>query len=469
MKTLIKYILLLYLFLFFTNVIAQQATKEVRNILSFEEYIGYVKQQHPLLKSANLKLTVGEANLLKARGGFDPKIEVDYNRKKFKNIEYYDELNTVFKIPTWYGVEFKANFEENTGEFLNPNLQVPEGGLYSAGVSFSVLQGLLMNDRMATLKKAKFFLEQSKAERDLRINNLIYEASIAYFEWFKAYNEELIYNSFLENAETRFLGVKRSVEEGEKAAIDSIEAKIIVKNRELNLAAAELKKRKASLQVSNYIWLNDIPLEIEKNIIPELPKEEIVLSSLSLGEASTIVNHPKMRSISAKINSLDIDKRLKKNKLLPKLDLQYNFLTQDNNTFNSFNTANYKAGVAFSVPLFLRKERGNVKLANLKLQEANFKRSEMSLRLQNKIDAAKQEISSLQEQNMLVEIIVSDYKLLLGAEERKFELGESSLFLINTREQKLIEILLKENDLKVKSLNANASMYNALGISEEVF
>ena len=469
MKTLIKHLLLLFLLLFFTNVIAQQVVKDVKNILSFEEYIGYVKQQHPLLKSANLQLTVGEATLLKARGGFDPKVEVDYNRKKFKNIEYYDELNAVFKIPTWYGIEFKANFEENTGEFLNPNLQVPEGGLYSAGVSFSVLQGLLMNDRMATLKKAKFFLEQSKAERDLRINSLIYEACIAYFEWSKAYNQELIYKSFLENAETRFLGVKRSVEEGEKAAIDSIEAKITVKNRQLNLTAAELKKRKASLQVSNYIWLNNIPLEIEKNIVPELPKEKILLSSLSLGEASTAVNHPKLRSMSAEINSLNIDKRLKKNKLLPKLDLQYNFLIQDNNTFNNFNTANYKAGVAFSVPLFLRKERGNLKLANLKLKEANFKRSETSLKLQNKIKAANQEISSLQEQNKLVSLIVSDYRLLLGAEERKFELGESSLFLINSREQKLIEVLLKENDLRIKSLNANATMYNALGISERVF
>ena len=31
-----------------------------------------------------------------------------YNTKEFKNTEYYDELNAAFKIPTWYGVEFKA-------------------------------------------------------------------------------------------------------------------------------------------------------------------------------------------------------------------------------------------------------------------------------------------------------------------------------------------------------------------------
>ena len=69
---------------------------------------------------ANLVLNSGEAYLLKSRGGFDPKLEIDYNTKEFKDTEYYDLLNATFKIPTWYGIELKANFEENSGEFLNP-------------------------------------------------------------------------------------------------------------------------------------------------------------------------------------------------------------------------------------------------------------------------------------------------------------------------------------------------------------
>ena len=39
--------------------------------------------------------------------------------------------------------------------------------------------------------------------------------------------------------------------------------------------------------------------------------------------------------------------------------------------------------------------------------------------------------------------IVKDYNTLLKAEERKFFLGESSLFLVNYRESKLIETKLK--------------------------
>lgn len=472
MTATIKYIIVLSLLAFVKTGIAQITEPDLQQTLSFEEYLGYVKQHHPLLKQANLQLSIGEANLLKSRGGFDPKIEVDYDRKKFQDTEYYDQLNATFKIPTWYGIEFKANFEENTGAFLNPNLTVPENGLYSAGVSFSLAQGFLINERMAMLKKAKFFIEQTEAQRELLVNELIFEASKAYFEWLEASNELTIYNSFLSNAQIRFNGVKRNVEVGEKAAIDSVEAKITLQNRKLNLEAARLKTRKAALKVSNYLWINDVPLEIQENVSPLMPDSEMLSSSLFLegitqGE-NVLINHPKLRSLEAKIDGLEVDRALRRNKLLPKLDLQYNFLTPDASQFNNFNAANYKAFVNFSFPLFLRKERGDLKLANLKLRDASFERTSASLTIQNKIDAAAAEINSLEMQNGLLTDIVSDYETMLAAEERKFELGESSLFLINSREQQLIEATLKANTLAIKSLNANASLYNALGLSDTV-
>ena len=113
---------------------------------------------------------------MKARGGFDPKIAVDYSTKEFKGTEYYDLLNTTFKIPTWYGIEFKGNFEQYSGEYVNAERNVPDDGLYSAGVSLSLGRGSWMNERMATVKKAKFFREQSKADRDLLVNQILFEA-----------------------------------------------------------------------------------------------------------------------------------------------------------------------------------------------------------------------------------------------------------------------------------------------------
>jgi len=451
-----------------TSILAQTEERLI-NILSYEEYIGYVKAHHPLMKQANLKLTEGEAKLLKARGGFDPKVEVDYDRKKFKDSEYWDILNGTFKIPTWFGLEFKANFEQNTGEFLNPQFTVPEDGLYSAGVSLDALRGFLVNDRVADLRMAKAFVLQTQADRDLLLNDLIFEATKAYLKWLQAYNEETIYSNFLDNARIRLEGIESSVNAGDRAAIDITEARIIYQTRQLNLEAARLERIKASLKASNFLWLNEVPLEIQENVIPGPPSVEILTASLQLDgitDTSVLVdNHPKLRSLDAKIQGLEVDRSLKRNNLLPRLNLEYNFLNPDVDAWNGYNTANYKAGVNFSLPLFLRKERGDLRLANVKLQDAEFDRMGTSLNLQNKITAANEEINSLIQQQSLIEDIVEDYRVLVRAEERKFELGESSLFLINSREQKLIEASLKENEVQVKSLKATAILYNALGLS----
>ena len=77
---------------------SQQTATDQNRILRFEEYMGYVKKHHPMVKQAELQLSEGEATLLRARGGFDPKIEADLDRKKFKGTEYYNELNATFAV-----------------------------------------------------------------------------------------------------------------------------------------------------------------------------------------------------------------------------------------------------------------------------------------------------------------------------------------------------------------------------------
>ena len=169
------------------------AQEELPEVLSFEEYLEYVKYYHPVAKQAGLEIDMGEAELLRARGGFDPNIEVDYGRKEFRGTEYYDLRNSTFKIPTWFGIDLQAKFLQNQGEYLNPQNFVPEEGLFSAGLSVDIAQGFLINNRMAALRTARILIGRSIAERDLAINKLIYDASVAYFDWLRVYNEKEIY------------------------------------------------------------------------------------------------------------------------------------------------------------------------------------------------------------------------------------------------------------------------------------
>ena len=435
-------------------------------ILSFKEYLALVQKYHPVVKQAQLVVDESQSKLLKSRGAFDPNIAVDIERKKFEGTEYYDRLNAAFKIPTWYGIEVKANFEEASGTYLNPEYTVPQDGLYSAGISFSVAQGLLINERMATLKQAKFFVKQAKADRELLINEILYDATISYFDWLKSYGNLLVYEQFLDNAALRFDGIKQSVEVGERAAIDSIEARIIVSSRKLSLEKAKVDLLKKQLDVANFLWLdNNIPLEMQENVIPELNSLTTIENTLNIvgfGDDMALENHPKMRSLNFKYESLKVNKNLKANKLLPKIDLQYNFLSENYDNINAFNTANYKSSLTFKLPLFLRKERGDLKLAKLKLRDTKYDITTTELNLQNKIRAVQAELISYESQIEMLEGIVSDYDLLLNAEDRKFGIGESSIFLVNSRETKLIEAKIKLVELNNTIANTKANYFKIL-------
>lgn len=441
-------------------------------VLSFREYLGYVKKFHPVARQAQLQIDIGQASLMKARGGFDPKIEVDYDRKKFKGTEYYDRLNATFKVPTWYGIELKGNFEQNQGNFINPDEIVPVDGLYSAGVSVSLGNGFWINERMATLKQAKFLRERTKADRDLEVNQVLYNASLAYFNWLRAYKDNIIYQNFLNNAQTRFIGIKQSAEAGDLASIDTVEAKIAVQNRKLGLEQARIGLMKRRLELSNFLWLSsNLPVELQDDVIPNIQLDGEVDISLEIYDkpldSFTLENHPKLRSQEFKIEGLVVDKQLKTNKLLPVIDLEYNFLTTQPQIIRSFDTQEYKGGINFKLPLFLRKERGDLRLAKYKLRDAELEFDNIQLEIRNKVIAIYRELDSFETQNQLIANIVTDYGVLLAAEERKFSFGESSLFLINTRESKFIDAKLKQNELQNKYFATKASLFRSLAINPE--
>jgi len=451
----------LFFILFSLSVFSQATSKE----LSFEEYLGFVKKFHPLVKTANLEINKAQANLMMIRGAFDPKVEVDFSKKQFKDKEYYSILNSSFKIPTWYGIELKAGFDNNEGVFLNPENTVPNQGLTSLGINIPLGQGLLINQRMADLRKAKIQMQLSQAERKLNAIEVLHDASIAYFNWKKTFDETQLYQNYLNNAQIRFKGIKSLIEQGDKPAIDSVEAKIILKNRLLSLEDANLKLTKSKLELSNFLWLeNNIPLELASAIIPEENLISSVQNTLKTSDLTTdfsINTHPKINALENKIAILDVERKLKANLLLPKIDIGYAYLSEPS-YIDNYKVENYKIGLNFTYPLFLRKERGNLKIAKFKLQETKFALDLEKVQLTNKIASQKAEISSLLKQKNYVLDLVIDNNVMLKSEERLFSFGESSLFLINARENNLVTAQLSKIAIENRFYISNANLYKIL-------
>ena len=431
---------------------------------TFNEYLGFVKKYHPLVKQANLKLNEAQAILMEARGAFDPKLEADYTEKQFKDQNYFSIFNGSFKIPTWYGIEIKAAFDNNEGIYLNPDMTLPNSGLTSLGITVPVGQGLFINQRMADLKNAKLQQKVNEAERNLEAIEVLHKAAVAYFEWKKNYNEVKLYQNFLENANIRYKGVVGLIEEGDKPAIDSTEAAITVNLRELNLETSKLKLQKSRLELSNFLWLeNNVPVELDENLYPETNLNLTIKNTLETNNIINfdINNHPKINALTTKIDILKNEQRLRANMLLPKLDLSYNYLSEPS-AFDNYRFQDYKVGVNFAFPLFLRKERAKLKLAKLKVQDTEFSLASERLGIKNKIEAQQVEIASLEKQININTTLIKNFNTMLSGEEQLFTLGESSLFLINTRENSLVTSQINGLKLENEFYNAIVNLYKTI-------
>ncbi|MFM7724860.1 MAG: TolC family protein [Bacteroidota bacterium] len=150
---------------------------------------------------------------------------------------------------------------------------------------------------------------------------------------------------------------------------------------------------------------------------------------------------------------LNVDRKLKVDRLKPFVELNYNILNEpvNYNPFSDLDINDYKWGVSVAMPLFLRKERGDVALAGLKIQETEAGILQLRAQLALKIKNALVELNNSFTQLQIYQQTVNDSKRLLDAEQNMFDNGESSLFLVNMRELSYIQSQLKLLEWKTKN------------------
>lgn len=446
-------ILTLSLFAAPMSILAQQS--DPSQVLTLEAVQQRVLDHHPVTQQASLLEQQAEAKMRAARGGFDPKAFAEWQQKSFKDIEYYTFSESGLKVPTWYGLEFKGTYETARGTYVDPENGLPAVGQAVVGVKLSALRGLIIDERRATLQQARLLQARNEAEQKVILNELLWASTKAYWEWWVSYQNWQIYQRALINTQQRQVAIVTSFEQGDKPAIDTLESFVQVQNRSVELQQAELDFRKAGFKLANYLWQDgEVPLELNDNTLPDT--SYAINDRLPFDLAEILPNldqiHPNLRQTQLKISGLEIDRKLAAEQLKPRLDLEYNFLGngfdlnyQNGNDANISNliTENYKIGLSFEMPLFLRKERGKLAQAELKIRDASYELQQKRLSINNKILSYFTEWETTRSQLALYRQAVANYQRLLDAELRKFSIGESSIFLINSRENKLIDAQLK--------------------------
>jgi outer membrane protein TolC len=448
-------------------------TDTLGGVLTFTNYMELVKTHHPVSRQAELTVQRSEALLTAVRGAFDPKAFTDVAQKYFKGDQYYSLINAGVKIPTWFGIELYSGFEQNRGVYLSPQNNTPAAGLAYAGIGIPLGQGLFIDKRRADLRKSQLFVQMSEEERRLILNDLLLEAAQAYWDWQVAFSVRQIYSESVELAAVRFDAVKLSAILGDRPYVDTLEAAIQLQNLQLSLQESTLQELNMRQFTSVYLWADGfVPVELGETIRPE-SGETILIDNATpdfVNELDSLLQaHPEIKQATLKIDQLEIDRRLRAENLKPVLNLKYNALNQpvNNNPFANYAVQNYNWGLEFVMPLFLRKERGELRVAKLMIQDANLGLENKRALLMMKAQMALNEWNTTRNQVELYRRTVNDLGSLLQAERQMFSAGESSLFLVNAREISYINAQVKLTELLAKNRKASVkTMHSVAGLAE---
>ncbi len=449
------------------------STADTTAIFSFETFYDLILRQHPVVRQAQLLSQQAAQELRLAKGAFDPKIDASWQTKKYQNTVYYDLLDASLKVPLWFPIDPKIGIERHEGEYLNPEHYISDKTDYKQlymGVSIPVGQGLFIDQRRATLKQARLLQDMAEADQVKMINKILLSATKDYWEWYYAYNNYALLQQSIEIAQDIFDRTRLGFEYGEVAAIDTVQALILLQKRITDFQQATIERSRAALTLSNHLWNEQgMPLALQDAARPDTLLIDLV-SQEALGHLleQARANHPELLKLELKNQSLAIDQRLAKENLKPSLQLDYALLNQPlaaNGEQNDIQlTDNYKIEMNFSIPLFLRKERAKVAQTELKIQDNALERVFTERSIINDINAQYVTLNTTEAIIEQQQEMVNNYQLVVEAERFNLENGESDLFKINAQLDKLIEEQSKLFKLKATYQKDLASLYWAAGI-----
>ncbi|WP_242510082.1 TolC family protein [Hymenobacter persicinus] len=445
---------------------------DTARVFSLQDLAELVFANHPLVKQAALLSADAQAQVLAARGGFDPKLGSGFDRKIFGGTDYYNRWANELKVPLWPGgIDLKAGYDRMVGTYVNPEYRTPLDGLAGVGLSVPLGQGLLIDARRSTLRQARIMVQAAEADQVKQINEVWLQAVKDYWNWYYASQQAQLVQEGVALADTRFRATSRRALLGDQAPIDSVEASITVQDRQLQAQQLVVELQNARLLLSNHLWNKDAqPVELPAYAVPQRPML-VPVDTVQFGQLQrqAAVAHPTLLKLDAKIRQLGVEERYRRELLKPKINVSGTLLSRGDfyrpevPAYYDFGLNNYKLGVDFAFPLFLRQERGKLQQARLKVQDATLEQQQSRRTIVNQVQAVYNSLQAYERQLTLQAQTIANQRQLLQAELQKFELGESTIFLINARESKLIELRIKQESLRASYEKARAELYYYAG------
>ena len=138
------------------------------------------------------------------------------------------------------------------------------------GITIPLAKNLLMDKRRAALQTAKIMKEASAVEKRSIINTLMQEALTMYWNWVKHYLIYKLASDAIAINEKRIELIRISFRQGDRPALDTIEALTQLQNFQLWQSQARLDFQNMGLELSNSLWAADnTPFVFHPDLFPD--------------------------------------------------------------------------------------------------------------------------------------------------------------------------------------------------------
>ncbi|MBO6516380.1 MAG: TolC family protein [Bacteroidia bacterium] len=430
-------------------------------VLSERDFLQQVLEYAPKVEASRTKAAIQEQKWSEARAAFEPKFNSTYNSKNFEGTSYYDRLSTDLTVKTKLGVKVQAGYDRNSGTYLNPEGNLPEAGLVFAGLEVPLGAGLFTDKERTRLKQSRISADAAELVNQLEVNEYLVEAGRAYWNWYGSMEMFRLADEALTLAQDRLTFVKRMRTIGEAATIDTLEAFINYQNRLAFFIKSQIDVFKHASYLRNYIWDSTI----DTNLVPMIDSTYEVQFPDSMITREMVRYHPMILLLDADSTIIQTDIALNREYFKPKLDVQFR-VQETPGSVASFDydvARNNYVGVKAHMPILLRKQRSKSRQLELEQDIIQNKRSDLTVKIVNNQRVALNSANQYKSSVDLWRDATINYKTMSEAEYTRYNLGESSLFVVNNRELRWIDARKKYIESVVRYRIEILQFYYSLG------
>ena len=432
--------------------------------LTLDRILQSVDQHYPPLRVALLESPIAEADYLAAQGRFDLVLRsfVETNSLGFYESRRFD-VSAEQPTALW-GTSFFTGYQASGGAFPSYDGKFQTNGLgeYRAGMRVPLFRDRALDSRRAELGKAH--LGRRLADLGIQQQRLVIlqAATARYWNWVAAGRRFAVAQSIFNIAVEREKILETAVELGQLPRFEVLDNKRIIEQRRSQFVAARRGVEQGSFDLSLFYRDNQGQprIALPEQLPPAFPRPSGVdEKQLERDIAQALDRRPELARLQTQQDQVRLDQRLAENRRLPGLDFILNYDRELGERRVPRGPNELRAGIAFELPLQRRTATGQAVAARTRVaqidQRLQFQREQVSVEVRDAISAVR---AAFEGANVL-EAEVLATRQVEDAERLRYDLGESTLFVLNQRE-------LQTADAQVREVSALADYYRALALYE---